>query len=116
MTIDLNTGKFVYNNFHFYPQMRIDKIKSYFAQSQLELRLKNDKWETYKTTIEHYIFRFIVFDGAIKIVEIFPVGNGGETLEDTLSVLGGERVYHWGQVELNNDLKAGYKSVLIKYN
>lgn len=57
----------------FSPEDETDDIKKMFTHNQLELRLKNDKWETYKLDIaKEFIFRFIFFDNHIKLIEIYP--------------------------------------------
>ena len=51
----------------------------------------------------------------MKSIEVFLKVESID-YEGLLETLGGEKIYSWGQVVMNNDQKAGYKSLLIQSN
>ena len=115
--IDLKNGEFKIDKFVFSPLTKIDYILEYLLSQEIELWTSNQNWKSYRLRLEEFIVILFYQSEILKIIEIFP-----SIIENSISVsnliieLGGESEYFWGKIELNNDIKAGYESVLIKYN
>jgi hypothetical protein len=49
--INLKTGEFSFNRFVFTPFMHLDEVNKHASQNELELRLSNEKWSTYRLLV-----------------------------------------------------------------
>lgn len=85
------------------------------CQSDLDEWFEHEDWKQLRLKkYDNYIFVFHFFKLQLKKIEILK-GNGIETRE-FLNFLGGSKKCFWGDIQLNDDVKAGYISILIKYN
>jgi hypothetical protein len=117
INIDLINGELKYEKWIFSSKKKLTYFMSLFLPSEIELWSFNQNWMSYRLNLsECFIFILYFQDEILKIIDILPVDtNSGNEVPLLLEKLGGENIYSWGKIELNNDIKAGYKSVLIKY-
>lgn len=115
--IDLKNGEFKIDKFVFSPRTKIDYILEYILSQEIELWTSNQNWKSYRLCLDEFIV-ILFFQGEIfKIIEVFPsVIENSSSVSNLIIELGGESEYFWGTIEINNDIKAGYESILIKYN
>ncbi len=121
MNLNKSNGYLSFDTYLVKPSYTIRDFKNEFPQENLELWTVNKKWITYRLEISmKFILLIRFFDDDIKIIEIYllpkPDINIEMELKDLLKSLGGERNYPWGNIELNSDVKADYKSIIISMN
>lgn len=111
IAIDFKTGLFEVLG------QKIETKNDVLLFSESSLIISNAGWVTYRldltSTGERFIFNFLFFEDSLKKVEIFSSTTSNENISN---VLGGYRKYSWGKIELNEDKKANYSSVLISYH
>lgn len=119
IALNSKNGEVYIDNLIFSSTININDFKIRFSDCEIEELLKNNQWESFKINIlKEYIIGIFFYDSSIRFVEIYvkrSVGNIDKHLNQIMGEIGGEKTYSWGRVELNNDIKAGYKSILIKY-
>lgn len=116
ISIDLKVGEFEIDQNYFSPKSDIDFLNTSTLSSEVELWSSNDNWKSYRILKDEMILILIFKDKILKIIEIFPIENSKKyTIRNVIEKLGGERKYLWGDIEINDDKKAGYKSIIIKY-
>ncbi len=116
--INLINGELKYEEWIFLPKKKLDYFIDLFHSTEIELWTSNQNWRSYRLSISKYFIFILYFqDDVLKMINIFPIAeNNGNEVSLLLEKLGGENVYSWGRIEFSNDIKAGFKSVLIKYN
>lgn len=115
ISIDLKVGELEIDKNYFSPNTDIDLLfKSKFS-SEVELWTSNDNWKSYRILKDEIILILMFRDKILKTIEIYPIENNNNTLNSIIEKLGGEHKYQWGDIEINDDKKAGYKSIMIKY-
>jgi hypothetical protein len=115
--IDLKVGELEIDQNYFSPKTDIDFISKSAFSSKVELWTSNDNWKSYRILKDEMILILTFKDKFLKNIEIYPIENDKKsTLNHIIEKLGGEHKYLWGEIEINDDKKAGYKSVIIKYS
>lgn len=116
ISIDLKVGKLKVDQDHFSPKTGIALFDKNTHSSKVELWTSNNNWKSYRMLKDELILILFFKDELLKIIEIYPVENEkNTTVSAIIEKLGGEQKYLWGKIEINDDKKAGYKSILIKY-
>lgn len=120
MNLNKNNGNFGFGEYLIKPLCQIQDLKNEFANENLELWIENNEWITYRLEFrEKFILLISFFNDNLKTIEIYltcqPGKNVRNRLQDLLGCIGGENKYSWGNVELNEDIKAGYASIVIKF-
>ena len=113
--MELNTynGNFILDNFSFSSKDNVSTLKNKFVNNLFLWNVYSD-YETYKIEYKgNLIVLFHFFKNKISSIELFSKNN---SIEDILEFIGGENKYNWGTVFVNIDIRAGYESVIIKYN
>jgi|JI7StandDraft_1071085.scaffolds.fasta_scaffold79543_1 hypothetical protein len=115
--IDLTNGEIKFEKWIFSPKRKLDYYNNLFSSPEMELLISNRNWLTYRLSIsEYFIFTMVFENETLRMFEIYPTNvdrhNGVSFL---IEKLGGEHIYSWGKIELNDDIKASYKSVLLTY-
>lgn len=118
MNIDLTNGELKYEEWIFSPRKDLNYFLNLFRPTEMELWSSHTNWISYRLKIsKDWIFILYFQDEALRTIDVYPIDNNkGNEISLLLEKLGGEHIYSWGRIELNDDIKAGYKSVLIKYN
>ena len=122
ITINNNSGELHFSNWTLSPKTKLNDIKKIFSSKELELwGYSSDQCVTYRLKIsDEYILIVTFLSDAINRIEIYPRNIAEDkmpfVLRDILENLGGARIYPWGKIQLKNDVKAGYDSVLISYH
>lgn len=119
MKVDSTNGSILFDNNIISSYDKIDDLKNKFS-NKLELWMENDDWNTYRLDVtKKFILIIRFFQNKIQLIEIYPKSNSESqkrrVVENYLEDFGGEKDYPWGKVGLNNDIKAGYESLIIKY-
>ena len=105
------------DNWIFSPQQNLKYYKNLIRSNELESWTSNKNWSSYRLNIfKEYILILYFENEEIKMIDIFPTNGKDGDIATLLKKLGSEYVYSWGKVELNIDIKAGYQSVIVKYN
>ncbi len=117
ISIDLKVGELEIDQNYFSPKIDIDFLSESTFSSMLELWTSIGIWKSYRIIKDEMILIFMFKDKFLKTIEICAIEDSKKiTLSSIIKKLGGEHKYEWGEIEINNDIKAGYQSVLIKYN
>lgn len=109
------------------PNITPDDLIIFQERSDLNLLIANDEWETYRlsgidegeTILIVQFFKKVLMNVNICLGMKYLHYSQADSLtiiKERLLDLGGEKEYSWGSVQLNNDLKSGYYSILIKYD
>jgi len=114
--INLINGELKYGEYLLVPKGKFDYFRSLFLSTEMELWTSNKNFTSYRLNLsDEFIFILYFLNEELKTIDIYPKNKRNE-ISLLLENLRGEHFYSWGKVELNNDIKAGYKSVLVKYN
>ncbi len=119
ITLDNQSGEFCLDELRISCGDNFKKISETVLLENLELWTSNVPWVSYRYTANmDYIVVIFFYEDVIKYIDIYPnrVKDSRAFLYNSLKKLGGESKYFWGKVELNNDKKAGYTSIVITYN
>lgn len=121
MRLNCNNGAFQLDEYSISPQDKISDLKKKFSNDRLEIWIENNEWITYRLdTSSKFILMIRFFKNVMHLIEVFPKsysdGQRRKDLLNYLEILGGENKYRWGKVELNEDEKAGYESIVINYH
>jgi hypothetical protein len=118
IAINYSDGTIRFNNLVVSPGSKLSSIADGIVSKNLELWSSHNEWTSYRINSDkEFIVILMFFNEIIKSVEIYPnlVSENDDELQIALEKLGGENDYHWGTVELNNDHKAGYKSIVVHF-
>ncbi len=116
MTINLETGALNVEQFRFSTKTEISYLSEKLNPSDFELWSSNDSWKSYRLINDRLIFILNFKNIFLEAIHICPSEKESDlTISKIIEKLGGEREYLWGSIELNNDKKGGFTSVLIKY-
>jgi len=119
IALNKKNGEVNIHNLIFSPTISSEDFKIKFLDCEIELMLKNNQWESYRINfLDEYIIGVFFNYTTIKLVEIYVkrcVGDVDKQLNQIIDEIGGEKSYSWGKIELNVDIKAGYKSIIINY-
>jgi hypothetical protein len=121
MNLDINNGEFYFEKYKFLPKEKFEEVKNKFVHNEFQLQLKNNQWEIYRLDIsEKYIIRIFFLNEFINLIEIYPKNVEEKMMPSSINSIiermGGEKKCPWGKIESNIDRKAGYMSVVIRYN
>jgi len=116
--INLINGELKYGEYLLVPKGKFDYFRSLFLPTEMELWTSKQNSITYRLNLsDEFVFILYFLNEELMTIDIYPKNkNSLNEIALLLENLGGEHFYSWGKVELNNDIKAGYKSVLVKYN
>jgi hypothetical protein len=112
MNIDLITGELKLDCLSFSKQTEINYLKENIFSSNIELWSNYGIYKSYRLVKDKLIIILHFKNNILTMIEIYPVDKD---ISCILEEFGGEQNYPWGQVLLNDDKKAGYMSVLIKF-
>jgi hypothetical protein len=121
ITVNINNGILQFEGFLICPLDKIRDLKSKFSDEYLELWIENGNWTTYRLdAFSKFILLIRYFNDEIQLIEVYPKGSNDNQRKKNLILclkkLGGEKKYSWGSIEMNNDFKAGYESLIINFN
>jgi hypothetical protein len=117
INIDQGTGIVKIGCFSFSKGTEMAYLNSQiFSSSKVEMWSSKGIWKSYRFFENNLIFVLRFNYSLLEIIEIYPLEKKEDiTALDIIIQLGGAHEYSWGNIELNNDKKAGYESVLIRY-
>lgn len=116
ISIDLKIGELQFDKNYFSQKTDIDFLSKSTLSSEVELWTSIGIWKSYRIIKDEIILILIFKDKILKTIEICTIEDSKKnTLRSIVEKLGGEQKYIWGEIEINDDKKAGYKSILIKY-
>jgi hypothetical protein len=121
INLNFETGALQFYEWSFSSKDRLRDIEQRFSVKQLEPWTANSPWGSYRLNLSEDFVMIIMFHNqSIEYIELYPKGTSRNiqtaALQKAIRQIGGVKSYSWGNVEFNNDQKAGYQSIIIKYN
>jgi hypothetical protein len=114
--MDLIEGELKLGEYSFSSITTIDLLKAAIFPFELEPWSSNDNWNSFRIFYDDLIVILFFKSNFLKVIEIYKTDvKNSLGVSGVIEKIGGEGRYLWGSIELNQDIKGGYESVLIKY-
>ncbi len=123
MVLDKNNGRFNFNNIYINCELSISDLKNicFSENNKLIALVENGDWISYRLHLDDdWICILQFYQEKVKWFNIFYNSDSEQlsliTIKKLVEGWGGEKQYDWGSVNLTNDVKADYYSILVRYN
>ena len=119
INVNVKTGEIQFENIIINPNDKKTHILNCFVKDSPKLWIDNNEWETYRIEIQkEFILLITFFKESVTSIDIGTYTEADENsglLENLLHIMGGSNEYRWGTISLEVDMKAGGKSIFIRY-
>jgi hypothetical protein len=117
MKLNISNGELNLGQWTLHKDIPEIAIKEIFKGIEVENWTSHGKWSSFRLKhIKELIIILHFEDGILNVIELFPeIEDHEKWIQSTIKIFGGEKKYSWGNIKINIDHKASYKSIMIRY-